>query len=93
MPLPHACIGRYTCGRFFQSGTREYVIPALHVKQNTWFAGSMLPIVAGLALSVLLSGANAQSLSQAITNMSSATITYMGYNETGFMNTSVVRRF
>lgn len=51
-----------------------------------------MPVIAGLALYVLLSGANAQSLSQAITNMSSATITYMGYNETGFMNTSVVRR-
>ena len=52
------------------------------------FAGSMLPLVATLALFVMSSGASAQSLSQAITNLSSATITYMGYNETGFMNTS-----
>ncbi len=43
-----------------------------------------------MALFVLSNGASAQSLSQAITNMSSATITYMGYNETGFMNTSEV---
>ena len=54
------------------------------------FAGSMLPLAACVALFVLSNGASAQSLSQAITNMSSATITYMGYNETGFMNTSEV---
>ena len=50
----------------------------------------MLPLAACVALFVLSNGASAQSLSQAITNMSSATITYMGYNETGFMNTSEV---
>ena len=54
------------------------------------FAGSMLPLAACVAIFILSNGASAQSLSQAITNMSSATITYMGYNETGFMNTSEV---
>lgn len=47
-------------------------------------------LVLGVALLFNCSGANAQTLSQAITNQSSATISVMGYNETGFMNTSEV---
>ncbi|CAK0785918.1 hypothetical protein CVIRNUC_009131 [Coccomyxa viridis] len=50
-------------------------------------SGSTL-ICLGISLYLSCNGASAQSLSQAITNMSSATITVMGYNETGFMNTS-----
>ena len=53
------------------------------------YAGSTL-ICLGISLYLSCNGASAQSLSQAITNMSSATITVMGYNETGFMNTSAV---
>ncbi len=47
------------------------------------------------ALTLILAGSTvtAQSLSQSITNQSSATITYMGYNETGFMNTSEVSTY
>jgi hypothetical protein len=56
-------------------------------------AGRSVILLAALAVILASRTVIAQSLSQSITNQSSATITYMGYNETGFMNTSEVSAF
>ena len=66
-----------------QSGSRPCVMSA----------GRNIILLAALAVILACSTVTAQSLSQSITNQASATITYMGYNETGFMNTSEVSAF
>lgn len=66
-----------------QSGSRPCVMSA----------GRNIILLAALAVLLASSTVTAQSLSQSITNQSSATITDMGYNETGFMNTSEVKLF